>query len=211
MSSCRYRISARALVAGPPGFRTKQDLRRPCLIFWTDEDRGAFSAPPSPCAPAARQRSCGSQDHFGERLLGATPSKRSNNSSLSSTPKKAWDRALVAGSEGTCSSFGRERDAKRSVALRVKRLHSMGRMKAILALAAAIASLDCASSALRAELAQRPQNRALQAPVQAKASREQDIALPRPKPNDIRAKERRTKDTRTRDKKDTRDINAHKG
>jgi hypothetical protein len=85
----------------------------------------------------------------------------------------------------------------------------MGRMRAILALAAAVASLACASSALRAELAQRPQNRALQAPAQAKAKaspREQDVALPRPKPNDIRAKERRTKDTRTRDKKDTRDT-----
>ena len=81
----------------------------------------------------------------------------------------------------------------------------MGRMRAIFALAAAVASLACASSALRAELAQRPQNPALQSPAQAKAKaspREQDVALPRP--NDIRAKERRTKDIRTRDKKDTR-------
>jgi hypothetical protein len=85
-------------------------------------------------------------------------------------------------------------------------------MKAILALAAAVASLACASSALRSEFAQRPQNRALQAPAhaKAKASREQDIVLPRPKPNDVRAKVRRTKDTRTRNKKDTRDTKDKK-
>src|SRR5262245_14546064 len=100
----------------------------------------------------------------------------------------------------TCSltaGADRERHAKRGRSQGDVRLHSIGTMTRILGLAAAVAWLAQASSALGIEVSQRTQGQALQAPVQFRAKSsppEVDASLPRQEWKNKDTREKRAKE-----------------